>query len=523
MAVRAYLLVALILCTLRSGLAYANQPIVLMVNMNYSSTELRALEAVAQSRNQRVLMVPPREMIPLAEDMFRQRDSLERSIKRQWPQLRDGQVKAAISDYMLNGQSSDKQPEIVAAFGPQIERLRGAAQRLADAEQEAGPVYQQVRRAAQMIQSRGQRVDTFVFSAHSDGTNLSGESSARLSSTDVSKLEREYPALFREPRHVLLLGCYNMTENNHFRWRHLLFNNASLVAGFGVKAPSRWNPASANYITQVLRAADSLDNTMVNQGSPLDPRLISEAFRRLAAVSGTDSVIDYCLNLVEGRPGAARPDCDTQWITLMGHNGRGGRATQIEAEYLTLRQRPAKEPPDSEPNELRDFYSQLQATCPARNSTVVPRDRIEQVERYRHSIGQIVLRLMYWTNVQQNFSVYYERELTALRQSLASAGIAPPLPSLDGSTSRGDFIEAYNAIEQSLNSSRQNPNTIRLLRQQLRILYPVFALRGEGRADEDNGDVEATLARGGLPLNWIDRGVVRCPRNEREPCRRSRR
>ncbi|WP_214679938.1 hypothetical protein, partial [Escherichia coli] len=89
-----------------------------------------------------------------------------------------------------------------------------------------------------------------ILSSHSDGSNLTGETSNRLSANEMVRLNQEEPELFGHARHVLLMGCYGMSRPHHEAWRHDLFPNASLLAGFGEKAPSRFDHTSAKFIRE---------------------------------------------------------------------------------------------------------------------------------------------------------------------------------------------------------------------------------------------------------------------------------
>ena len=66
--------------------------VILMLNLNYSSSELSALEEQAAARGQTVEMVPPKAMVALVEPLFLQRDQLESDITKRFPELDRNQI-----------------------------------------------------------------------------------------------------------------------------------------------------------------------------------------------------------------------------------------------------------------------------------------------------------------------------------------------------------------------------------------------------------------------------------------------
>ncbi|RZA00313.1 MAG: hypothetical protein EOP11_18460, partial [Proteobacteria bacterium] len=219
-----------------------------MVNLNYSSEELAAARAVAQKRGQEFVVVPPEELIPLAEPLFKLRLKLEANVKRLRPDLNKSAISAIVNDFSRRGAASDKDPALTNALRDDVEASYRATADLAKYEAKLGSMEAQIKAKAAALRTRGVRVDSLIFSGHSDGANLTGESTVRLSAGEIDRLRGQEPQLFNAPRHVLLLGCYNLTETNRERWRNDVFPNASLIAGFGVQAPSRWRENAIKYI-----------------------------------------------------------------------------------------------------------------------------------------------------------------------------------------------------------------------------------------------------------------------------------
>ena len=526
---------ALISALLISPLAKA-EPAMLMVNMNYSSEELKALREVAKKRGQKVYIVPPEAMIPTAEPLFKLRISTEAKIKKMRPQFTKSQLAASIADFQRKGAASERDPELSRALFQEVEELHRETLELADKETKLGSLEAQVKAMAAKIKSNGDTVDTMVMSGHSDGANLSGESTLRLSATDIDRIQQSNPEIFSKPRHVLLLGCYNLTDTARGRWRFNLFPNASLVAGFGVQAPSRWRESAIKYIGDTLNTADSLDDQMLAKDGPLDPGLITRAFRKLASVTNTQSVIDYCLTLVEGQPGNARIPCDEQWDSFM-HQSK-----LITKEFLDLNTLQSDPPEDVNGGSLRTYLNQLQLTCPASENPNIPPKEKAEAERYRASIKESITRLIFWANVQVNFSTYFEKDIEDTASMFRKMGIPFRMPVLDGTTGRMEFLKSYNAMEKSLEDMRDDiaaqqrrlaskdrmssadydlrrelarrDQFVRETYRSFSDLYEsIYLLRGDTTVgDGDQNGVESTLRRGGIPFSWIESGTVLKPR-----------
>ncbi len=506
--------------------AQANNEVIFLLNMNYSSKELNTLKEVAAKRGQTVEMVPPEKYVPKVEELFGKRDELEKKIKALKPEWNKSQVRSLLGEYMGKGVDSEKSPDVNQALYDDIESLQKSAMEVSQIEKKLGSIEGQVRNKVSELKSEGKKIDTMVFSAHSNGSDLSGETSLRLSSSAITRLDKEFPDLFQEPRHVLLLGCYNMTETNYFRWRHELFTNASLIAGFGVRAPSRKNPASSNYIREVLNTADSLDGKLANSG-PLDPEFVESVFKKLASVTNTQSVIDYWTQIIEGQPNSRKLSCDEQWKTFRA------QSQMFQADYLDLRNLQKDPPRDDRDSELRSFYNTVQALCPVGEAGFISETQKRQADRYRISVEESIIRLIYWWDVQKNFSSYFAKEIQSLNTALPKVGIKKKMPNLEGETGRIEFVKAYNEMEKAISDklweiedekfrlSGDSSSTLRERRALekkekeikrvealFKFYYPLYALEGEKTVGDTEETVEGTLKRGGIPFHWFSTGAV---------------
>lgn len=517
-------LVAVLILTITAFPAFAKaEPIMFMLNMNYSSNELAAVKETAKKRNQAVVMVPPERLIPQAEELFAARDSLVKKIQATRPECPKGTpvsagcwtisaVRTVVANYMTKGLEFKRNPEINDQFASEIEDLRRRTSALAAEEKKLGPIEDQVRNKVSELTAQGKRLDSVIISAHSNGSSLSGESSNRLSSSSISRLARDVPQLFKDPRHVLLLGCYNMTKIHHDRWRNSYFTNASLIGGFGKRAPLRTRPVSAKYIKDVLGAADELDKKLISN-EDLDKNFLERVFKKLSSVSDTYSVIDYCKEIIEGKPDSFVLSCQEQW------NDFKARSEIIQQEYLDLRNPTSDPPTDVDGNDLRDFYTDAQVMCDAKDAPQIPRNQVARAEAYRVAMREMAIRVVYWWNVQQNYGTYFSREISGLSKALSAAGIRVKVPELDGTTGRIEFVKKYlqieNAIEDAKNSRELTESQRRALRQaesQFVYLKPLYLLGGEDSEADSELTAESTLANGGIPFFWHDVGVVNGPR-----------
>jgi hypothetical protein len=472
--------------------------VVLMLNMNYSSAELKAVEEQAAARGQRVEMVPPKEMIADVETLFAKRNALQAELIKGFPNETKPRINSAVSGIMRKGSAWDGSAELVASLGSErMDELAELTHKVFAQEEQKGSLYDQLRRKAAELKAKGDRVDTFVISSHSDGSNLTGETNNRLSADDLARLKHESPELFDSPRHVLLLGCYNLTAPNHKVWRYDLFPGASMLAGFGLRAPSRLDPTSSDFIRQTLSTGRKLDGEMAKAGRPLDPAYVDSVFKSLKTFTTKDhpGVADYCFQMVEGQPDTFTHDCDKQWEDLFLQKKK------LE-DYWSLRD-PYRDPTTDGGGNLRAFYNALQGACPAEDAKSLPQEEKKLAERFRVTMRELVIRLIYWWNVQHNFSTYYEREIRDMNASLNHEGIGE-MPKLDGTMSRVEFVNAFNQGYDLL--GKANPG---LQKEFYRLYAPLFFLKGEDTVAQGEAmDVESTLSRKAIPFHWIEGTTV---------------
>lgn len=502
--------------------AFAGE-IALMVNMNYSVAEWKRFRASAIACGRTPVSVPHESLLPYGEALFNQRDALDRQIQALRPRLKKNEREGMVADIMREGLKWDRDPELRDQLAGEIQSLRARVQELDRLEREQGTIMDQLRAKSAEIKQAGHTVGAMAFSAHSDGWNLTGESANRLSSSELRAVMSEFPRAYRDVRHVLMLGCYNMTDNNRPHWRSF-FPYATLMAGFGKKAPSRSRPVALDFISENLGLACELDEEMLTKGRPLKSEYVQNRFLQLLSNRNTESIVDYCYEVTRGQNNGGQLDCDEEWTTFLA------QAETIQSEYMDLSDL-KKNPPlvDGPESELRRFYNTLQTTCPAENAPQMANE-VQNAETFRRSLRESTIRLIFWWKVQKNFKTFYGKELGWLNQSIQNAGIEASLPELDGKTGRVEFIRAFNAVRDGLAEQRHKLNLSRARRlssadlqavndalariddaeSRLQILLPLYNLQGEQTLGINmTNNTESTLARGAIPFNWIEGTVLR--------------
>lgn len=488
------LIALLLLLTSSPALA---QEVVLMLNMNYSSEELKAVKKIAAERGQRFEMIPPESTVPEVEPMFRYREKMLGDLITNFPNLDRVQLNVALQSIMRLGAEWRGNPQVATFLGnARMNELRSMTKKIFAAEAARGTLQEQLNKKAAEFKANGDRVDSLILSSHSDGSNLTGETTNRLSANDIGKLKADHPEIF-DARHVMLMGCYNLTQPNHQVWRYNLFPKASMIAGFGFRAPSRYDPKSAKFITDQMTAAAKLDEQMLATGHALDPELVKATFKALASFT-TDrhpGVVDYCYQVVEGKEGTWAHNCDEQWREIYEK-----KSTMLD--YWSPLE-PEKDPPQDGGGDLRAYYNLLQMACPAKkvNNPDVVDDPIA-AERYRVTARENVIRLLYWWNVQNNFSTYYAGKLQQINEVLIAMDV-DVMPKLDGTLSRVKFVREYHRI---MEQTASMPTIQKFFENTYR---PLLLLKGEdGVAAGESMSVEATLDRGAIPFNWIEGSTV---------------
>ena len=92
--------------------------VILMLNMNYSSEELRALDEEAATRGQRVEMIPPRTLVPLAEPLFLKRDAIQAELIKKFPSTDPLTIKSSVSGMIREGPGWKRDSELAGYLGP---------------------------------------------------------------------------------------------------------------------------------------------------------------------------------------------------------------------------------------------------------------------------------------------------------------------------------------------------------------------------------------------------------------------
>lgn len=488
-----------------------------MLNMNYSIAEWEAFQIAAKKCGRVPVSIPPTEMLPAGEALLAKRDRLRQKIAELRPAMKKKDLDIAVEEVMRLGKNWQADPAVANALQPEIQSLYEHTKKFSAYEKEYGSIGEQFADIAQQIREAKSTIGQFAVSAHSDGWNFTGETATSLSWADLDDMMKKNPKIFRNTRHVLLLGCYNMTDNNREHWTSL-FPYASMIAGFGVQAPSRSKPVARAYITETLGTACALDDKLAQYGQALNPAYVEQCFKNLASVASTQAVVDYCRQVVEGLPGSrSKLTCDEQWAAALP------QAEDLQAKYLDFATMSA-EAPDTDDNSsvVKRFYTMLHGLCPASQASQL-KGQEEDYERWRRSLKESLVRLRFWSRVQRNFNTYYTRELADLEESLVQGGVTTPLPSFDGSTGRVEFVRTHRKIEQEISAlqnkaansgDKKRYQWLKQAEQQMKVLRPLYYLEGEHSVSKGQKiSVEETLRLDAIPFNWIE-GTVLAPRSK---------
>ena len=457
--------------------ALAKKPVVFMVNLNYSRQEMEAAQKVAESRGQEFVTIPPAEIIRAADRNFVEGEALKRELKKNRGTLTEQDAESVF--YTLNYLASFTDPEarkkyenqvfntpekkaLADKFSKKFTAYNAEKQKIKAMEKALPNIRTQLEEISAKLKTDKKKVDSMVISGHSNGTNLSGESGLMLNRNDFVDIQKKYPDM--SPRHLLLMGCYTATDQARKSWREG-FPKASLIAGFDNIAPLRTRPASSAYIIETMATADRLDREQLANGIKPEKQ-IQEAFKALESFRQTNASLDYCHAVVDKRPPGSEA-CDKQWQDFIP------LVNQIHADYFASP--PKKDPPEqTQGTELRAFYTQLQRICDVRTARSIASTQVAEWERYRATAIDQTIRLIFWRNVQKNYSRYYEKDLKAAQAILDKSGVGVKIPKLDGTTgwveynqfirntpwhkiARNESDKVYQLLS---NLTRLNPSTI---------------------------------------------------------------
>lgn len=419
------------------------EEIAFMVNMNYSQKEL---DAIREATGKKVITVPPENLIADGEALTEMHDALMKSIKNIRPEMSDDDLTNAIVDIELHGLSWNGDRALRDKLATQINEYSKASKRLKAKEKELGSIDQQIRAKLKEFRKTGKKIQTLAISAHSQGTIYSGETSFDLENEEINALQTDYPELFENPEHVLLLGCYTMTKTNRVRNREM-FPNATLIAGFYRKAYSRKSPMDWKFIKEVIGMADETDKRTLNGDIPTEQE-VRDALKALSSVTANHTLIDYCTYQVEGIP-ETKQSCEEEWREFLPV------LDQFQDEYLSLIN-PLKDPPKkTEGTALREFYNQAQNVCfEKNNSEITDEDAAAFIER-RQSIIDMAIRLIFWWNIQKNYGVYFSDKINEFKKALAAAEVENSMPDLDGNASRVEFVKSYNELRNRIKEAQR--------------------------------------------------------------------
>lgn len=384
------------------------QEALIFLNLNGGLMEQRAAEEIAKKRGQKIYILPD-------------------DPKGEW--VKAMEIRARYSRKPMNPSEA------------WLKSSEESKARVRELSKQYPKSSEMLRRTLETIKSRGEKLDTVIFSAHAGSPELFSEADAayklKLPVSETESLQREFPDSFNQVRQALLMGCYTTTENNRLFW-HKIFPNASLIAGFDEKAPGRTSESSHTYIRDVTAQADQLDGERSLREMVIDEDLLKSTFGTLKAVNGTHAALDYCNQTYMTYP---TPPCKKAWDEFL---------VQIPIfEKLYLSQTPEEDPPRiTDHTYLRSFYSRARKLC----SPNFPHGTVHGIlsdptkaRELADEFSEKAYRLLFWWSIQKNFGKYFADDLASLQIQLDRAGSTLRVPSFDGNLSWRELHKFYAA------------------------------------------------------------------------------
>lgn len=178
---------------------------------------------------------------------------------------------------------------------------------------------------------------------------------------------------------------------------------------------------------------------------------------------------------------------------------------------------------------LREFYNKLQALCPIEKAENIPPEDHEPYKEARELYRDRTIRLIFWWNVQGNFSAFHRDKLNRLAYELKQAGIKAPLPALNGETGRIEMMTKLYDVAHALQAKYEE------IAKEIRDLplpgeeateeeEKAYQERYEKAEQELNKLQDLSTALGvyeplisldaRIPLNWVEPNSVLPPAND---------
>lgn len=322
-------------------------------------------------------------------------------------------------------------------------------------EKSTPPINVQLITLHNKLAESNEKIGTLVISGHSGFDGFQGETNLTLTQNELNQLVGLTNNLFSETKHVLLMGCYSNTLSANKNWRTSdFFKNATLIGGFGGRAPLRNQSASSNYIKETLLTADKLDLKLIQAKSSnqISPDLIKEFFQSLKSLQQTFSAIDYCYVYMNRAPVLVK-DCFIQWkefnaLYEKNFNNYIGDLSILPNENPPRIKRNSRNNPTSK---LREYYNNVQAMCPRPESIeYLPNRNNFASNNERDAAIQKTIRAIFWWDIQKNYSENYKNKINVLNGQLNNMKINIKLPVLDGNLGRIEFLKSMQEIKNKI-------------------------------------------------------------------------
>jgi len=237
-----------VLLTFASGVSSSARADILFLDLNAALPEIKAAQRAADERGEKLWVLPDvalrhREEIATLD---RKAHSLEKSIKPLTEQLNKSK----------HPHQKDSLKTRIQKLKEQLSQVRRKVEVLTQPHR---VTFEQLKQSIQSIQDQGHRIESVVFSGHSNGRDFSG-SFGGLNGSEVQTLIANDPRLQESVKGVYLWGCYTGTKAATLEWKGKL-QNVDVVMGFHKQAPTDLTQASPSLLESSLKKQEQFSRS----------------------------------------------------------------------------------------------------------------------------------------------------------------------------------------------------------------------------------------------------------------------
>lgn len=400
---------------------------VLFIDLNNSNKEIEAAKKAAISRGEKLIVLPQmsskdqKEMLSLTAAFTLEKNKL----KKQGCPTSDDEAETMTFDY-----------EQCDSLGVKFNQLKSQREEISNRYFLDKPTL-----ISEFKKLKDQKVSlsALVVSGHDGNAHFFGEN-ANFNEEELREAFKKNSPLGDQIRSLMLWGCYTANIASISKnWKTML-PNVELIAGFDGSAPAGYQIGSSTYLQDVLTQEKRL--TQIK-----DKKILQKNFKALKNVREMTAALcvgdSYVTNQVSLSLSEMYGMC-----SKIDYN----RIKEIYECYKNASSPRCANPPENTSNsELRSIYNQLQQTIHCQEINFQP----------DLPSPDILIRLIFFTNVKANLAKQSKQDLLALDQWLKKLGAPSELILSDlASLSRGEFIDRLTKINQFLEKitgTRSNP------------------------------------------------------------------